>query len=322
MKQREYKCHYIMKAYYQKIIDSLIPVERISKKDLDLLLLLSEYPILLNEQIAQISAIGLRAVQKRINKLNQKGFIHLRTRSYKMEKGRSEFISSLSEKGVKLLQNENLIDNKIHIERFTLDDPYNIEHELLLNWFRVHLNLLPMKIRDLTTDFISSTTPFLLLKNNGLALISENLKQDDRVIEFIPDGVFSIINKEKNKSLLFFLEIDMGTESLNSNRLKSINISTKIKNYRVYFQSQKYKRYETRWNAKFNGFRLLFLTNSSNRKINISKLVSVDRSNDFIWIADQHEMFEKGLGGKIWARGGNLSISQESILGPRLAFNF
>jgi hypothetical protein len=113
----------------------------------------------------------------------------------------------------------------------------------------------------------------------------------------------------------------MGTESLNSNRLKSINISTKIKNYRVYFQSQKYKRYETRWNTKFNGFRLLFLTNSSKRKINISKLVSVDRSNDFIWIADQHEMFEKGLGGKIWARCGNLSISQESILGPRLASN-
>jgi predicted transcriptional regulator len=120
-----------MKAYYQKIIESLIPVERISKKDLDLLLLLSEYLVLLNEQIAQISAIGLRTVQKRINKLNQKGFIHIRTRSYKMEKGRSEFISSLSEKGVKLLQNKNLIDNKIHIERFTLDDPYNIEHELL-----------------------------------------------------------------------------------------------------------------------------------------------------------------------------------------------
>lgn len=292
-----------------------------SKKDLDLLLLLSEYLVLLNEQIAQINAIGLRAVQKRINKLNQKGFIHIRTRSYKMEKGRSEFISSLSEKGVKLLQNENLIDNKIHIERFTLDNPYNIEHELLLNWFRVHLNLLTIKIRDLTTDFISSTTPFLQSQNNGLALISENFKQDDRFIEFIPDGVFSIINKEKNKSLLFFLEVDMGTESLNSNRLKSINISTKIKNYRVYFQSQKYKRYESRWDAKFNGFRLLFLTNSSKRKENISKLVSAERSNDFIWIADQHEMFEKGLGGKIWARGGNLSISKESILGPRLALN-
>jgi hypothetical protein len=44
----------------------------------------------------------------------------------------------------------------------------------------------------------------LLLKNNGLALISENLKQDDRFIEFIPDGVFSIINKEKKKDYYSF----------------------------------------------------------------------------------------------------------------------
>lgn len=70
----------------------------------------------------------------------------------------------------------------------------------------------------------------------------------------------------QNKSLLLFLEVDMGTESLNTSSLSSNNIASKIKNYRAYFQSQKYKRYETKWNTKFNGFRLLFLTNSAKRK--------------------------------------------------------
>ena len=112
----------------------------------------------------------------------------------------------------------------------------------------------------------------------------------------------------------------MGTESLNSDSLKSNNITTKIKNYRAYFQSEKYKRYEKKWDTKFNGFRLLFLTNSSKRKNSIANLVSSSKLNDFMWVAHQYDMFEKGLGGKIWTRGGNIFTSQESILGPTLNF--
>ncbi|MBL1214704.1 MAG: hypothetical protein HND52_15205 [Ignavibacteriae bacterium] len=299
----------------------MLSTEKISKKDLNLLLQLADYLVLLNEQIAQLSGTGIRAVQKRINELNQKGFIHIRTRSYKSEKGRSRFISSLSEKGIKLLQNEKQIDNKISLERFLFNKTNTIEHELLVNWFRIYLDFLPIKITDLGVDFISATTPFLPLKSNGLPLISESFKQEDLPINFIPDGVFSIINKEKNKSLLFFLEVDMGTESLNSRHSNSNNISTKIKNYRAYFRSQKYKRYEKRWDTKFKGFRLLFLTNSVKRKTNISNFVSADNSSDFIWIANQYDLFEKGLGGKIWARGGSASRSHESILGTTLAFD-
>jgi biotin operon repressor len=299
----------------------MLSIQKISKEDLNLLLLLADNLVLLNEQIAQLNGIGKRAVQKRINKLNQKGFIHIRTRNYKMGKGRAEFISSLSVKGTNLLKNENLIDNNILLERFLFNKIYNFEHELLVNWFRIYLNLLPIKITDLGVDFISATIPFLPLKSNGLPLISESFKQDDLPINFTPDGVFSIINKEKNKSLLFFLEVDMGTESLNSSSSNSNNIATKIKNYRAYFKSQKYKRYEKRWDTKFKGFRLLFLTNSVKRKTNISNFVSADNSSDFIWIANQYDLFEKGLGGKIWARGGSASRSHESILGTTLAFD-
>ena len=102
-------------------------------------------------------------------------------------------------------------DPKIPVERLAPDKSYHIEHELLLNWFRVYLNYISEKIPDLTIDFISSTTPFVLIKSNGLPLISESFKQVNRYIDFIPDGVFSVISKEQNKSLLFFLEVDIGT---------------------------------------------------------------------------------------------------------------
>lgn len=292
----------------------------ITKKDKLLLLKISEYGVLLIDQIALLNNSGKRIVQRKISRLYKNELLNLSPRNNSSNYGRPENIISISEKGVKFLQYEKLIDNKIPVERFLTNKIYKIEHELLLNWFRIHLNHIQIKIPDLTLDFISSTTPFLPLKKNGLSIISESFNQENREIDFVPDGVFYTKSEIQNKSLLYFLEVDMGTESLQTSNLSSNNIITKIKNYRSYYQSQKFKRYETKWNTKFNGFRLLFLTNSTRRKNSICDLVSSDKSNGFIWLTHQYEMFEKGLGGKIWSRGGNLFTSQESILGPTINF--
>ena len=296
-------------------------MKQLNQKDNLLLQAIAEYRILQVDQIALLNSSGKRIVQRKVSRLYNNGLINLSPRNYSTNFGRPENIISISEKGVKFLQNENLIDNTIPMERLVPDKTYSIEHELLLNWFRIHLDHIPLKNPDLTTDFISSTTPFLPLRRNGFPLISERFKIENREIDFIPDGVFIITSKEQNMSLLFFLEVDMGTETLNSSSFKSNNIATKIKNYRAYFQSEKYKRYEKKWNTKLSGFRLLFLTNSSKRRNSISNLVSSNELNSFIWVAHQYDMFDKGLGGKIWARGGNIFTSQESILGPTLNFD-
>jgi hypothetical protein len=135
-----------------------------------------------------------------------------------------------------------------------------------LNWSRIHLRHIPQKLPDLKVDFISSSSPFLPLRNNGQVLMSEYFEIEGIKINFVPDGVFYIKSENQNKSLLFFLEVDMGTESLSSRSMKSNNISSKIKNYRAYFQSERYKRYQKKWNTLFNGFRLLFLTNTAERR--------------------------------------------------------
>lgn len=292
----------------------------LTKKDNLLLLMIAEYCILQIDQIALLNKTGKRIVQRRIARLHKNGLLNLSPRNAQSNFGRPENIISISEKGVKLLQEENLVDNKISLERFTTNKIYNIEHELLINWFRIHLQYIPEKLIDLTADFITAITPFLPLKNNGRSLISEQFEFEKSRFEFIPDGVFYIKSTNQNKSLLFFLEVDMGTESLNSRSTKSNNITRKIQNYRAYFLSENYKRYQKKWNTLFNGFRLLFLTNSTERKNRISNLVSNEKTNDFIWVSHQFDMFDKGLGGKIWARGGNLNPSQESILGPTINF--
>jgi len=293
---------------------------KITSKEKDLLMIIADYQLLLIDQIVLITGLGKREVQRKINNLYKKDLIKFVSRKPNGQRGRTEFVSTLNENGVKRLQNENIIDEDTPIDTFIFNKTHNIEHQMLLNWFRIHLNFISKKLPDLTTDFLSSTNPFFT-EQYGKPFVAEKNDSGKFQFEFIPDGVFYIQSTNQNKSLLFFLEVDMGTESLSSSSLKSNNISTKIKNYKDYYQSEKYKKYETKWNTKFKGFRLLFLTNSSNRKNKISDLVSSNKTNGFIWVAHQYDMFEKGLGGKFWARGGNLFTSQESILGPTLNFN-
>lgn len=293
---------------------------KITSKEKDLIIVIADYQILLIEQIALLTGLGKREVQRKINNLNKKNLINFVSRKPSGKRGRNENIIVINEKGYEYIQNENLIKGKITIEKLFLDRSFNLEHQLLLNWFRIHLEFILEKRQDLKFDFISSSTPFLPSKSNGLPLISERLSIENLIVDFIPDGVFYIKSEKQNKSLLFFLEVDMGTESLISRSSKSNNIAKKIKNYRAYFQTEKYKRYQKKWNTLFNGFRLLFITNSTDRRNSISNFVSTDKSNDFIWVTHQYDIFEKGLGGKIWARGGNLFTSQESILGPTINF--
>jgi hypothetical protein len=151
--------------------------------------------------------------------------------------------------------------------------------------------------------------------------ISDNIRINGKSIDFIPDGVFSITSKKQNKRLLFFLEVDMGTESLMSSRSTTDTISQKIHNYKAYYLSKKYERYEKRWGCSFNGFRVLFMTNTTSRRLTLSRFISSDRSNDFIWITDQDQMFQHGIGGEIWTRGGDISSSPKSILGPTFAID-
>jgi hypothetical protein len=65
-----------------------------------------------------------------------------------------------------------------------------------------------------------------------------------REVRFTPDAVFAITNAVDSKTLLFFLEVDCGTETLSSPQRDMKDIRQKILNYQWYFQSFKYKRYE------------------------------------------------------------------------------
>ena len=294
---------------------------KLTSKDRSLLLQIAEYRILLIDQIAMLNNIGKRAVQKKVNTIYKNGILNFSPRNFGINRGRPENICSLSKRGVQLLQGENIIPLNIHFQRITIEGLYNIEHELLVNWFQIYLDQILQKTSNFKIKFLSPNTPFLPLKKSGMPAISDNIRSNSKNIEFIPDGVFSIASKKQNKSLLFFLEVDMGTESVISSRSIVETISQKIFNYKAYHLSRKYERYEKIFGYSFNGFRVLFLTNNASRRSTLSRFIFADKTNDFIWITDQEKMFQHGIGSNIWTRGGDISSSPESILGRTFAID-
>ena len=63
---------------------------------------------------------------------------------------------------------------------------------------------------------------------------------------------------------------------------------------------------------------MLFVTKTFTRRESISRFTRKTTKSDFVWVTSQKQLFQHGLSGSIWFRGGN-STPQQSILGPTLA---
>jgi hypothetical protein len=292
---------------------------KVRSNDILFLKHLAEYRVLTVNQIAAVYNITTRAARKKVKTLFSETLISVMPINFGQGKGRPENLITISSAGINALFASKTLDEKVSSERLLFKDYQRIEHELLVNWVRIHLMHLEKHLPALSIDFISPATPFLMLRHDGSPLISDTATIDGRIRNFVPDGVFSIANIDQQKRLLFFLEVDMGTESVIRSNGKSDTISQKVMNYSSYYASDGYKRYQKKWGCELKGFRVLFVTKTSQRKETISRFLRESRTNGFVWVTDQTQMFQRGLGATIWARGGHSETSLHSIIGPTMA---
>ena len=221
-----------------------------------------------------------------------------------------------------LLKDKGILSNNAACTTNKTVDSIFVSHELLINWFRIHLIQMERLIPHLSVNYLSPGFQSLAPTKGDRPPLLERVRTEnsqEEIIEFIPDGVFSITNEEISKTLLFFLEVDMGTEIFASMDRGPKGIRQKILNFQALFHSSHYKRYERIFDSKLNGFRLLFLTNTASRLTALSRLVKEMPPSDFIWLTDQESMFTHGVSAEIWTRGGRYDDTQRSILGPKLA---
>ena len=292
----------------------------LNKNDLALLASIGENRVLTSTQIAAIHQKCKQVARRRLRALERAGLIHANKQAQGRSRGRPENLISLTETGADLLRSKLPDLEEIPNDKLTADKLRCVDHQLLLNWFRIHVTHIERIIPQLSVRFLSSISPFTMEEHNpGPNPYGQGPGTQHSPKEFAPDGVFSITHQSKGKTLLFFLEVDMGTESIASIGRGHRDLRQKILNYQHCFQRSIYKRFEKILECRLDGFRLLFLTTTRGRMAAISNLVLSMPPSDFIWVTTAEQMLAQGLSAKIWVRGGRRDTQEESILGSEMA---
>ena len=291
---------------------------------LKVLTAIADYRLMSATQLSVYFDTKKDATWRHIRKLLSKGAIKELQRQFGRGRGRPEAMYSLTELGVNDLRKKGILNDDPDNKFVLADNLKAVEHQILQNWFR--LNLINANRQNKVSFEDIPCNSSLYWQNNGYkGLYYDCLPfttESGKGIRFFPDIVFKDHSKADNKSLLYFVEIDRGTENLSSPDRKNHNdITGKIINYMYYWQGDHYKRYEQVWKCKFQGFRVLFVANNTKNCTRLCDAVSSlgDRCN-FVWITDIKSVFDTGIGGHIWYEGGARSRNRKSIL-DSLAFD-
>jgi len=296
---------------------------KLNKNDYKLLKIIAEYRFLTIEQIGWIAHRPKQSVYRRVQCLIAQGFLSPAKKDIGQNFGRPKTLIGLTELGVDILQEKGLLSPDIPYENVTADTIHCPGHQMLMNWFRIHFKYSEKILPSIRARFLSHNSPFLPHDSFGRTFIADQApdidNQDATDVRFIPDGVLSITDTAQDLTVLLFLEVDCGTETLASPRRDMTDIRQKIINYQSYFLSERYKRYEKLWNCKLRGFHLLFLTNSQGRLRSMCRLAQEMGPEDtcFVYLTEQSRLFNQGVTADIWAQSGNLTGLQESIFGSR-----
>jgi hypothetical protein len=291
---------------------------RLIEKDFATLECIADYRILTVSQIASIFHKNKQAVRRRLRNLEEEGLIGVVGYQCGRGRGRPENSLGLTKEAVDVLKDKGLLSHDVSYDDVLADGLFCADHQLLLNWFRIHLKEVENVLPRVNVKFFAHNSPYLPKDQNGHILITDYSPVpgiDVQGVKFTPDAVFGISDSIAEKTCLFFLEVDRGTETMASPKRDPRDIRQKIINYQWYFQSKGYKRYEEVFKCNLLGFRLLFLTNTYGRLVALCKLTREMFPTNFVWLTECGRLFPECVSAPIWAKGGDLDGYQRSILG-------
>ena len=166
---------------------------RLKENDCKILESIAEYRILTVTQIAAILHKSRQVVRRRLNDLEKAGLIEVTGREF--GRGRPENSLGLTERGVDVLKDNGLLNQDVPYEKVCADCLFCADHQLLLNWFRIHLNHVEKVVPRISVKLFAHNSPFLPKGQSGRILIADYspvLGASIRGIKFTPDAVFGI----------------------------------------------------------------------------------------------------------------------------------
>lgn len=235
-------------------------------------------------------------------------------------RGRPKGIHGVTPSAVKELQSREILPETLTANQVTGETLIpQAKHQIMLNWFRIHLLDMTNRLPSLSFGVLPFNSPFALDATTGTPLVRDEVpssrKDQSSCDVIVPDMVFHLQDSESGKTLLFFLEVDLGSEPRSSAKANRSNIEGKLANYQAYFRSRRYERYEKFWKGRFNGFRVLLHCAAEERLRSLCNLVQTHPPSDFIWLSTEERLFREGLSGCIWVRGGKIGSAPQSIIG-------
>ena len=193
---------------------------------------IAEHRILLTSQLARCHERHVRTTRRSVAALEERGLIQ--TSLHARGSGHPEKLLSLTEAGVQILRDHGLLARELPADSATARTIHCVDHQLLLNEFHIRLADLERRWPQFAVRFLSSTSPFLPRDPSGRQLTYQQVDvagNRSGPEGFLPDAVFSITHATRHMTLLFFLEVDMGTEPLQSSDRAGRDIRGKILTY-------------------------------------------------------------------------------------------
>lgn len=244
----------------------------IQERDKQILSLLVKYRFLTTSQLHRLCFGARSKALKRLRQLYDANLVNRLFRPVIV--GNAEIVYTIAPKGLSLLkgyQNTgDLSENLTYGKRTQLF----LEHELALVKFRLAAEN-SCDERGIEILFWKST-PQLRILQKGKLIVEKIKCLDGTILPLLPDAFFGI-RTQKGKSF-FFVEMDMGTESLK-------RIAAKFKAYVNYLRNG---QFQNRWGYK--AFRVLVITTSQKRIDNMIQFAKAHKSFSLLfWFATQEQ---------------------------------
>jgi DNA-binding transcriptional ArsR family regulator len=112
---------------------------RLKTTDCNILEYLAEYRVLTVSQVAAIFHKSRQVVRRRLRDLEEGGLVEVVGSEFGRGRGRPENSLGLTERGIDVLKERGLLGQDVPYEKVLGDSLFGADHQLLVNWFRIHL---------------------------------------------------------------------------------------------------------------------------------------------------------------------------------------
>jgi Replication-relaxation len=274
-----------------------------------------EHKYLATSQITRLHFEHRKRASRRLKKLCDDGLLCYFEKPARTLFEKSEYVYYLTAKSAALVA--QTLDLPREQMKWRIVPPKSnryMDHFSALNDFRIALKMAAYR-HDLVYTFLPEYS-LLQGKEQGL---NRRIKAKGKGVAFVPDGVFCLYRNpvikphdSSQRKLLFFVEIDRGTET-------PAVVMQKITAYCQYFDTEAYKKYNSVFQEDFRGFRLLIVANQQERMKSLLQYVEQTNKKDidFVWFSPAECIGDNLLTDAVWnvAHEEDLKsiMSQESV---------